>query len=409
MLNPRIALYSPGMVGLGHMRRNLLLVRKFAAKYPAGSFLMITEAREAGIFDFPENVDCISLPALRKDANGNCSPRRLNIELHDLVRLRRDVIHAALAEFRPDVFIVDHLPRGALGELTSTLEMLKDRGRTRMVLGLRDILEEHETVRAEWTRSGHGETIEDFYDAIWIYGDPAVFNLLEEYNLGPAVRRRALFTGYLNPIPPRDAEGAGDADTLAVRMLGDSRFVLCQVGGGQDGKRIADAFVEAEMPKDVAGVLLTGPFMPATQRNDLCRRANRQPSQMHVLDLISEPAGLLARADRVITMGGYNSVCEVVSHNKRALIIPRTAPRREQIIRAQRLSDLGIVEWLDPEALSPSSISEWLTRSEDQDRARHRMDMRGLDRAARYLEQVLKGLWVRATPPVPMPALEVSA
>jgi len=387
-LNPRVALYSPGMVGLGHMRRNLLLVRRFAAKYPAGSFLMITEAREAGIFDFPENVDCLSLPALRKDADGNCSPRRLRIDLPELIRLRRDVITAALSQFLPDVLIVDHLPRGALGELAPSLEMLRQRG-TRLVLGLRDILEEPETVRAEWARAGNHEAIDRFYDAIWIYGDPAVFNLLSEYDFPQAVARKARFTGYLNPAASPDAHSAGDADTLAVKLLDRARFILCQVGGGQDGMRIAQAFVESEMPEAHIGVLLTGPFMPACDREALSRRASRQRSEFHVLDLISEPAALLSLADKVITMGGYNSVCEVVSNDKHALIIPRTAPRREQLIRARRLADLGLIEWLDPEKLSPATISEWLRRPAPAARVRHRMDMKGLERASRYLQQVL--------------------
>jgi predicted glycosyltransferase len=389
MLNPRIALYSPGMVGLGHMRRNLLLVRRFAAKYRAGSFLMITEAREAGIFDFPENVDCLSLPALRKDADGNCSPRRLRIDLPELVRLRRDVIAAALSQFSPGVLIVDHLPRGALGELAPSLEMLKHRG-TQLVLGLRDILEEPETVRAEWARAGNHEAIEKFYDAIWIYGDPAVFDLLSEYDFPRAVAAKARFTGYLNPAASPDSRGAGDAETLAVKVLDGARFILCQVGGGQDGMRIAQAFVDSEMPPDHIGVLLTGPFMPASEREALCWRASRQPSKFHVLDLISEPAALLSLADRVITMGGYNSVCEVVSHDKHALIIPRTAPRREQLIRARKLAELGLIEWLDPEKLCPAAISEWLQRPSPTARVRRRMDMKGLERASRYLKQVLE-------------------
>lgn len=409
MLKPRIALYSPGMVGLGHMRRNLLLVRRFAARYPAGCFLMITEAREAGIFDYPENVDCISLPALRKDADGTCSPRRLGIDLHELMRLRRDVITAALSQFLPDVLIVDHLPRGALGELGPSLEMLKQRGGTRLVLGFRDILEERETVRAEWARADSLEAIERLYDALWIYGDPAVFDLITEYDLPASIAERARFTGYLNPAVSPGSEGAGDADTLAVKLLDDRPFVLCQVGGGQDGMRIAEAFVEAEMPGDLSGVLLTGPFMPASDREALCRRASAQPSQIHVLDLISEPRALLSRADSVITMGGYNSICEVVSHDKRALIIPRTAPRREQLIRARRLAELGLVEWLHPEKLSPAAISEWLRTPPARSRVRCEMDMQGLDRASQYLEQVLQGRWNGAVPEDDPLALEASA
>lgn len=408
MLNPRIALYSPGMVGLGHMRRNLLLVRKFAAKYPSGSFLMITEAREAGIFDFPENVDCLTLPSIRKDSAGVCSPRRLKLELPELVRLRREVISAALTCFAPDVLIVDHLPRGALGELAPVLDILKSQG-TRLVLGLRDILEEPRVVKTEWERAGNYDVIDDYYDAIWIYGDPAVFDLLAAYEFPRSIASKARFTGYLNPSAAPDAAGASDADTLAVKLLEGKRFVLCQVGGGQDGMRIAQTFVESEMAEDETGVLLTGPFMPASERDALCRRAARQRSEIHVLDMISEPAALLRRADRVITMGGYNSVCEVVSQCKRALIIPRTVPRREQLIRAERLGALGLVEWMHPDRLSVESLAAWLRNPTPVQRVRHRMDMRGLDRVSGFLQHVLEDIRIRNASPVADSAMEASA
>lgn len=383
------------MIGLGHMRRNLNLVRRFAARYPGGSFLMLTEAREAGSFDFPENVDCLSLPALRKDLDGGCSPRRLRIGLDELTRLRADVIAVALRRFAPDVLVVDHLPRGALGELEAGLESLRRQGNTRCVLGLRDVLEEPGIVRAEWARHRYEEAIQRFYEAIWIYGDPGVFNLLTEYQLPAAIRNRARFTGYLNPATSPATCASDDADGLAARLLHGSPFVLCQVGGGQDGLRLAAAFVDARMPDGLAGVLLTGPFMARREREALARRARGAGSTIHVLDFISEPAALLARAERVIAMGGYNSICEVVSFKKHALIVPRIAPRREQLIRADRLARLGCLECLDPEALSAEAISDWLARPCWPRRAAE-IDMDGLNRASAFLEDVIEGRWADA-------------
>jgi predicted glycosyltransferase len=55
---------------------------------------------------------------------------------------------------------------------------------------------------------------------------------------------------------------------------------------------------------------------------------------------------LLARAAGVVAMGGYNTFCEVLSLNKRALIVPRTAPRLEQFIRISRAAKLGLVSML---------------------------------------------------------------
>jgi predicted glycosyltransferase len=47
-------------------------------------------------------------------------------------------------------------------------------------------------------------------------------------------------------------------------------------------------------------------------------------------------------------MGGYNTFCEILSLDKRALIVPRTAPRAEQFIRATRAEELGLAAKLMP-------------------------------------------------------------
>jgi len=46
-------------------------------------------------------------------------------------------------------------------------------------------------------------------------------------------------------------------------------------------------------------------------------------------------------------MGGYNTFCEILSFDKRAIIMPRTKPRMEQYIRASRAADLGLTGMLD--------------------------------------------------------------
>lgn len=386
----RIALYSPGMVGLGHLRRNLLLVRRFAAALPDAAFLLIAEAREVGIFALPDNVDCVSLPAIQKSASGRCASRRLAVDLPTLKGLRSAVVQAAVEQFEPDVLIVDHLPGGALGELLPSLPRLARSGCT-LVLGLRDILEEPWRVRLEWERAGHLQVVEDFYDAVWIYGDPRVYDPVTEYGLPPAVVAKAEFMGYLNPVAVPSTDAAPeDADVLAAQLLEAGRTVLCQVGGGGDGQRLAEAFLEADLPAGWSGVLLTGPFMPRGVREALARRALERPHPVRVLNLIAEPTELLRRVSRVITMGGYNSVCEVLALGKQALVVPRTHPRQEQLLRAARMASLGLVDALDPERLTPDALSAWLARPEQpRTGPAPTVDLGGLERATRSLLAIL--------------------
>ncbi len=45
-------------------------------------------------------------------------------------------------------------------------------------------------------------------------------------------------------------------------------------------------------------------------------------------------------------MGGYNTICEILTQQTPALIIPRQTPRKEQLIRAQRLKSKGLLDFI---------------------------------------------------------------
>ena len=67
---------------------------------------------------------------------------------------------------------------------------------------------------------------------------------------------------------------------------------------------------------------------------------------------------LIGAADAVVSMGGYNTVCEIISQKKPLLILPRTVPREEQAIRARVLSREGYCDYLDQRDITPSRLRE---------------------------------------------------
>jgi predicted glycosyltransferase len=89
-----------------------------------------------------------------------------------------------------------------MGELDPLLKALRQKGRTRVVLGLRDVIDAAPVVRQQWLRQRNFEALNRFYSEIWIYGDPDFYDPVSEYALGEDVRAKARFTGYL-------ASGAG--------------------------------------------------------------------------------------------------------------------------------------------------------------------------------------------------------
>ena len=78
-------------------------------------------------------------------------------------------------------------------------------------------------------------------------------------------------------------------------------------------------------------------------------------------------------------MGGYNSVCELVASPSPALVVPRTSPRREQALRADRFEEHGLLDVLSLDDLSPEPIGRWLGEAVTRPR-RHQthIDLEGL-------------------------------
>lgn len=392
---PRVALYSHDTMGLGHMRRNLLIAQSFINSPLQANVLMIAGAFAANVFTVPAGIDCLTLPALHKIGNGHYRARSLKIELHEIIALREKTICAALDSFEPDVLIVDNVPRGAQRELDSTLKFLKRRGGTRCVLGLRDVLDDPETVRREWRLANNEQTIRDYFAAVWIYGDPQVHNLAQAHDFAPDIAAKVRYTGYFDQRKRLQWKQQEEASSVALTRQvtrSNKRLALCLVGGGQDGRQVAELFAGTVLPEDYHGLLVAGPFMPAETCQHL-RRLAADNSRLEVIKQISEPAELIHAAQRVIAMGGYNTVSEVLSFGKRALIVPRVNPRQEQLIRAKRLSELGLVDYIHPNEVTSDTFAEWLSRDLNPLPARGQtIDLNGLERLPLLLQELFDPL-----------------
>ena len=380
----RIALYSQDTHGLGRLRRNIAIARALAADEPR-AILLISGAGEAAVLGLPEGADTLGLPAL--DDAGHPGARCLGIGTEALVGLRAAALRSALAAFRPDVLVVDRLPAGLAGELRPSFDVLEQMG-TRLVLGLPDVLGDHRRVWADWHVSDALDVVRRHYDRVWVYGDPEVFDPVMEHGLPRDVRRMTRYTGYLDGSR---ADPGAPARLEAIRdehELGHGAISVCLAGGGDEGSRLASAFTRAPLPRDTTGVVLTGPFMSADRIASLEATAAVR-DDMRVIRVLPGADTLIGVADRIVAMGGYHTTAEALAAGRRALIVPSTQDRPDHLIRAQRLHELGAVDYLPPASLSPEALGTWIA---DGQRAPSRLsgtiDTDGLGRLPMLLDEL---------------------
>jgi len=193
---PRAILYSHDTFGLGHLRRSRTIAQALVGADDDLSALIMTGSPIAGRFDFPDRVDHVRLPGVVKMPDGTYASHNLGVDIEETVKLRAALLSAAEDTFDPDLVIADKEAWGFRNELAGTLEKAKARG-ARLVLGVRDVLDESKTLHREWQRKGAIEAIERYYDEIWIYGLPEICEPLAGLPISDRMMDRVHYTGYL--------------------------------------------------------------------------------------------------------------------------------------------------------------------------------------------------------------------
>jgi len=131
--------------------------------------------------------------------------------------------------------------------------------------------------------------------------------------------------------------------------------VLVTAGGGGDGARLIETSLQALSLPDfdtVTCLAVLGPDFPSCRENQL-RSLYSRKSNIKITGFVKHLPDFINASDLVISMGGYNTVCEILSLKKKAIIVPRVYPRQEQLVRARMLSRDGFFDYIHPENLSP--------------------------------------------------------
>ena len=353
----RILIYSHDTFGLGNIRRMLEVARHLVQSSPAVSVLVITGSPMLHAFRIPQRIDYVKLPCLARNVEGRYGARFLDLSLDATVRLRANLIRSTIADFAPDLILVDKKPFGVEDELSGALaELPTGAARPKLVLLLRDILDSpDETIRV-WRKNACFEAIEAYYDQVLVVGTPEVFDLRREYQFPPFAAAKVHFCGYIARQPGRRSR----AEARRELGLADPQpLVLVTPGGGEDGHALINSYLaalaavpEAQRPRSH---VVCGPEMGDAERAKLHHAAAALP-QVSLQDFSDDMMSLMSAADVVVAMGGYNTVCELLTLHKRAVIVPRIKPGQEQSLRAERMAALGLLRMLHPNQLTPAAL-----------------------------------------------------
>ena len=395
----RFLLYSPDSFGLGHIRRTISISEQLLGDFHGSSALILTGAPRAHYFDYPRQADYVKLPSVSKDGNGRYASRDLDLSFSETCALRSQIIEHAVSFFPPDVLVVDHSPLGLGGEAVSMLRRIRHRSPgTLRVLGLRDLIDEPARVRAAWQKDGVYDAIREYYDIIAIYGQRDIFDPVREYGLPADLECKVRFVGYIH----RNGCTGNASDLVARFAPRTGRLVTVTLGGGGDGNLLLRSLLRGyetlgtDPPFEVVAV--AGPLMSPKKRVRFAALA-RPLDGLTLLDRAESLPDLIEASDFVVSMGGYNTVCELACSGARALIVPRTFPRKEQLIRARLLAERGVVDFLDPCDAEPRRLMDEILQGLEKSRPPRGwgLDFSGLRNLSQTLQDATRGPAKRAS------------
>jgi len=378
----RILFYVQHLLGMGHLRRSVAIVR--AAARAGLDVTLVTGGRVPDSLDVAD-LDVVALPPLR--AADEHFKRLVGDDGRDIddayKAARRQALHAALARVRPNVLVTELFPFGRRQlafELVPFVEAARAmQPRPLIVSSVRDVVEPPSKPERLVELLGLAERL---FDVALVHGDPRLVRLEDSFPSLERLPMRLVYTGYVVEdaavSPAAGSAGAGE--------------VIVSAGGGRVGEALLRTALAARAMTSLRAApwrLLAGALLPEEAFAALRAEA---PAGIVVERARRDFIALLHRARLSISQGGYNTVCETLAAGVPAVVVPFSGGREtEQRVRAELLAARGAFEVMGADALNPEMLAAAADRAVAAPRRAPGVDLDGAAATARILAALAAG------------------
>jgi len=384
----RILVYSHDTFGLGNIRRMLAIAEYLTEQNENFHVLVITGSPMLQGFRVSPKIDFIKLPCFSRNREGSYEVRSLPLAQTSLLKMRGRMIQCVIEDYQPDLILVDKKPGGVEGELEFALHNLTNSGAQRpaLALVLRDILDDPAATFDIWQKRRYHQTIDEFYDLILVAGQPDIFDVADQYQFPATSRKKIRYCGYIQRQEVKRQKANAN----------DKQKVLIMAGGGGDGFELMKNYLIGLKTDAINStqetLMISGPEMCADEQAILQQLA-KVCSGVTITEFCATLQKEIERADLIVCMCGYNTICEVLASGKRVVAVPRIAPVLEQYIRADSFAQRGLLTLVDPRSLNPETLMAAVNSALASTSPLHEgqaLDFMGLPRMAHWVKTLVE-------------------
>lgn len=347
-----VMLYCQYLSGMGHLVRTTQFAKALSEKFRP---IVIIGGPKIEDFQAPDDVEIVYMPPLWLD-NGSFRVAD-GADVEAVKRARRETLIDLFDAERPEIVITEFFPFGRhdlLFELEPWMKHIKATApHTLVVSSLRDLI--GKTVLDRQTGK-IAELANAYFDAVLVHTDPQFLRFEDSFVGAKSIQCPIMHTGFVAEAPR-----TAPLDT-------DHPFILVSVGGGRIGGEVLDAALgAADILKDTIPHefrIFTGPFLPEENYQLLVNKANHLPN----VQLARFTSNLLAHmesADLSISLAGYNTTMNVLRAQVPSILVPigHYDFDCEQLMRAEKLADLGAIDMIRQDDVSAETLAQQITQT----------------------------------------------
>lgn len=405
----RAMVYCQHLAGIGHLVRSSELARALCSD--GREVMLVCGGLVPSNYPFPPSVRVEQLEAIQSDSEYTtlfpCNP---SSSLYDVKHRRTAHLLTLFHSYQPDVLVTEMFPFGRKQFAFELLPLLEAAShapsRPLVVSSVRDILVRKKNPEIHESRVL--ELVNRFYDLVLVHSDESVQPLRATFGRAGAIVPPVIHTGYITAacVDHCAALNAHSPDTEPFSLPLDRPFVLISCGSGRlhAGQQLITAALEAApilaQSIDHQLIVCAGPLVPEPIFHQYEQLAPNQPN-VHLLHDIPSLRELLGEASLSVSLGGYNTVMELLSTGTQALVLAAEPNGdTEQKTRIEALAANGLMRELLPFDLTAHKLASAILNALSFPHAISRVQNDGATVSAHVIAESVRGRHQHSCPEV---------
>ncbi|MBD2344562.1 glycosyltransferase family protein [Anabaena subtropica] len=388
----KIMFYCQYLSGMGHLVRSTEIVRNLVKYFQV--YFIVGGPKIVG-FEMPAQVKLIQLPALWLE-NGRFIVEDDYNSVEEVKELRKNLLISEFDKTKPDYLITEFFPFGRhklLFELVPLVEHIKTTSPdTKILCSLRDVIgkdsnqEEEETICYLMNR---------YFDLLLFHADARFQQFSETFPRYKDIKAEIIHTGFVTQPVMKNI----DDHQLWGEVNPGIKKILVSVGGGRIGYELLKTVIEASpiLARQIPCIIkiFTGPFMPEEKVDQLTQLTAHQEN-IHIETYTLQLLAYMQTADISLSLSGYNTTINILSTGVRAIVVPigHENEDKEQLIRTQKLQQLGILDYMFAQDLEAYNLADRIITCLNKNRAWEsypQFDLQGAEKTAVFLKNLSHG------------------